>query len=265
MYKDRREWVRQQLMQKPFISYDELFSQFPGVSQMTLRRDIDYLEKTGQAIKVRGGARSARFLSDTVDDPYFSRMQENVDSKKKIAAVAARFLEVGRSIFFDSGSTLQQMIPFVPDERFVFTTTSPAAAIELSRIGKPVVNRVGGWLDRDYQAVSGMQAVRYLDDVNIDIAFLSPSGLSVQSGFTGGNYNECQLKKAVADKARLVVMLMDLSKADKSLPYTFCRLEQVQVLICDGKLPDPLMQQAMAQDVQIIDVTKEGMRKAYDI
>lgn len=265
MYKDRREWVRQQLMQKPFISYDELFSQFPGVSQMTLRRDIDYLEKTGQAIKVRGGARSARFLSDTVDDPYFSRMQENVDSKKKIAAVAARFLEVGRSIFFDSGSTLQQMIPFVPDERFVFTTTSPAAAIELSRIGKPVVNLVGGWLDRDYQAVSGMQAVRYLDDVNIDIAFLSPSGLSVQSGFTGGNYNECQLKKAVADKAWLVVMLMDLSKADKSLPYTFCRLEQVQVLICDGKLPDPLMQQAMAQDVQIIDVTKEGMRKAYDI
>ena len=84
MYKDRREWVRQQLMQKPFVSYDELFSQFPGVSQMTLRRDIDYLEKTGQAIKVRGGARSARFLSDTVDDPYFSRMSENVDSKKRL-------------------------------------------------------------------------------------------------------------------------------------------------------------------------------------
>lgn len=257
MYKDRREWVRQQLMQKPFVSYDELFSQFPNVSQMTLRRDIDYLEKTGQAIKVRGGARSARFLSDTVDDPFFSRMSENVDSKIKIAAVAARFLEAGRSIFFDSGSTMQQMIPFVPDERFIFTTTSPAAAIELSRIGRPVVNLVGGWLDRDYQAVSGMQAMKYLDDVNIDIAFLSPSGLSVQSGFTGGNYNECQLKKAVVEKARTVVMLMDLSKADKSLPYTFCRLGQVQALICDGSLPDPLMQQAAAQGVKIIDVTKE--------
>lgn len=257
MYKDRREWVRQQLMQKPFVSYDELFSQFPNVSQMTLRRDIDYLEKTGQAIKVRGGARSARFLSDTVDDPYFSRMSENVDSKKRIAAVAARFLEAGRSIFFDSGSTLQQMVSYVPDERFVITTTSPAAAIELSRIGKPVVNLVGGWLDRDYQAVSGMQAVRYLDDVNIDIAFLSPSGLSVQSGFTGGNYNECQLKKAVVEKARTVVMLMDLSKADKSLPYTFCRLGQVQVLICDGSLPDTIMQLAVSQGVEFIDVTKE--------
>lgn len=257
MYKDRREWVRQQLMQKPFVSYDELFSQFPGVSQMTLRRDIDYLEKTGQAIKVRGGARSARFLAETVDDPYFSRMSENVDAKAKIAARAARFLEVGRSIFFDSGSTLQQMIPYVPDERFIFTTTSPAAAIELSRIGRPVINLVGGWLDRDYQAVSGMQAMKYLDDVNIDIAFLSPSGLSVQSGFTGGNYNECELKKEVVNKARTVVMLMDLSKADKSLPYTFCRLDQVQSLVCDSPLPQQLQEQAAACGVEIIDVTKE--------
>ena len=255
MYKDRREWVRQQLMQKPFVSYSELFSQFPGVSQMTLRRDIDYLEKTGEAIKVRGGARSARFLAETMDDPYFSRMSENIESKRKIAAGAVQFLEAGRSIFFDSGSTLQQMIPYVPDERFVFTTTSPAAAIELSRIGRPVVNLVGGWLDRDYQAVSGMQAMKYLEDVNIDIAFLSPSGLSVQSGFTGGNYNECQLKKAVVEKARLVVMLMDLSKADKSLPYTFCRLDQVQVLICDGPLPEQLQMQAAACDVRVIDVT----------
>lgn len=257
MYKDRREWVRQQLMQKPFVSYSELFSQFPGVSQMTLRRDIDYLEKTGEAIKVRGGARSARFLAETMDDPYFSRMSENLESKRKIAAGAVQFLEAGRSIFFDSGSTLQQMIPYVPDERFIFTTTSPAAAIELSRIGRPVINLVGGWLDRDYQAVSGMQAMKYLEDVNIDIAFLSPSGLSAQSGFTGGNYNECQLKKAVAEKARLVVMLMDLSKAEKSLPYTFCRLDQVQVLICDGPLPQQLQLQASACDVQVIDVTTE--------
>ncbi len=257
MYKDRREWVRQQLMQKPFISYDELFSQFPSVSQMTLRRDIDYLEKTGQAIKVRGGARSARFLAETVDDPYFSRMSENVEAKGKIAAGAARFLEVGRSIFFDSGSTLQQMIPCVPDERFIFTTTSPATAIELSRIGRPVVNLIGGWLDRDYQAVSGMQAMKYLDDVNIDIAFLSPSGLSAQSGFTGGNYNECELKKAVVNKARTVVMLMDLSKVDKSLPYTFCRLDQVQVLVCNGPLPMQLQEQAIVCGVEIIDVTKE--------
>lgn len=49
----------------------------------------------------------------------------------------------------------------------------------------------------------------------------------------------------MVNKARTVVMLMDLSKADKSLPYTFCRLEQVQTLICNGPLPRQLQEQAM--------------------
>ena len=257
MYKDRREWVRQLLAQKPFVSYEELFEQFPDVSQMTLRRDIDFLERTGQAVKVRGGARSARTLADTTDAPYFSRMGENIDAKMKIARRAASFLEVGRSIFFDSGSTLLQMAPFVPDERFIFTTTSPAAAIELSRIGRPAVNLVGGWLDREYQAVSGMQAMKYLEEINIDIAFLCPSGLSAKSGFTGGNYNECQMKKTVVQKASRVIMLMDVSKADKSLTYTFCRPEQVQVLICNAPLPPDLEKQVADAGTEIIDVSEE--------
>lgn len=257
MYKDRREWVRQLLMQKPFVSYEELFRQFPDVSHMTLRRDIDFLERTGQAVKVRGGARSARTLADTTDDPYFSRMSENIDAKRQIARRAATFLEAGRSIFFDSGSTLLQMASFVPDERFIFTTTSPAAAIELSRIGRPVVNLVGGWLDREYQAVSGMQAMKYLEEINIDVAFVCPSGLSGKSGFTGGNYNECQMKKTVVQKASRVIMLMDVSKADKNLTYTFCRPEQVQVLITDAPLPPELAKQVRDAGTEIIDVSQE--------
>ena len=63
MYKDRRKWIGEQLAERPFISLDELFRKFPDVSQMTIRRDLDYFEKRGDAIKVRGGARSARFIT----------------------------------------------------------------------------------------------------------------------------------------------------------------------------------------------------------
>jgi len=103
---------------------------------------------------------------------------------------------------------------------------------------------VGGRLDRDYQAVSGPQALHFLQDVNIDIAFLCPSGLSVQSGFTGGNYSECDLKRAVCAKARKIIMLMDTSKADKSLPYTFANLSDVDVLISESPLPEPIISAA---------------------
>ena len=252
MYNERRERIRALLTEKPFISIKELQSLFPDVSGMTLRRDIEYFESLGEAIKVRGGARSTKFITTSTDDAITTRMNENVASKEKIARRAAEFLETGRSIFIDSGSTLQRIVPYVPNERFTFTTTNPMAALDLCKIGLPVVNIVGGKLDRDYQTVTGMHAMRFLSDINIDIAFLSPSGLSLKSGFTGGNYSECELKRVVVEKARLVVLLLDASKIDKSLPYTFCTLESVDILLCDAPLPESLSAAAEYAGVEVI-------------
>ena len=257
MYNERRERIRALFAAKPFVSIKELEAMFPAVSGMTLRRDIEYFEQQGDAIKVRGGARSTKFITVSTDDAITTRMQENVESKEKIARRAASLLETGRSIFIDSGSTLQRIVPYVPNERFTFTTTNPMAALELCKIGLPIVNIVGGKLDRDYQTVTGMHAMHFLSDINIDIAFLSPSGLSLKSGFTGGNYSECELKRVVVEKARLVVILLDGSKFDKSLPYTFCHLDQVHVIITDSPLPPELTDEAMAHGIRVINVAEE--------
>lgn len=256
MSSDRRDFIRGLFAQKPFVSLKELKELFPYVSSMTLRRDIEYFESQGDAIKVRGGARSMKFITSSTDDSITTRMNENVSSKEKIASRAADFLETGRSIFIDSGSTLQRMVSCVPNDRYTFITTNPSAALELSKIGMPLVNIVGGKLDRDYQSVSGMQAMKFLADVNIDIAFLSPSGLTAKSGFTGGNYSECELKRAVVEKARLVVMLMDSSKTDKCLPYTFCTMKDINVLITDGDIVGELFDQAEEHGVEVINVNK---------
>jgi len=259
MYNERRERIRALLTEKPFISIKELQSLFPDVSGMTLRRDIEYFESHGAAIQVRGGARSTKFITTSTDDAITTRMNENVVSKEKIARRAAEFLETGRSIFIDSGSTLQRIVPYVPNERFTFTTTNPMAALDLCKIGLPVVNIVGGKLDRDYQTVTGMHAMRFLSDINIDIAFLSPSGLSLKSGFTGGNYSECELKRVVVEKSRLVVLLLDASKIDKSLPYTFCHLDQVHIIITDAPLPEEICREAKRLGVQVIDVREDDL------
>ena len=244
MAKKRRETIGAMLATKAYVSLKELKEAFPDVSEMTLRRDIEYFEDLGEAIKVRGGARSTRFITVSTDDSMATRMGENVDSKVKIARAAATHLETGRSIFIDSGSTLQQLVKFVQNERYIFTTTNPAVALELATIGNPVVNITGGRLDSAYQALAGLQAMRFIADINIDIAILSSSGLSLKSGFTGGNYAECELKRAVVEKADRVIMLMDSSKIGRSLPYTFCSLEDVSTLICDSPLPESLADEA---------------------
>lgn len=257
MYNERREQIRALLQTQPFISLKELEKMFPNVSGMTLRRDIEYFENEHEAIKVRGGARSMKFITTQTDGSIAARLNVNVNSKNLIAKKAAEFLETGRSIFVDSGSTLQQLVQYVPNDRFTFTTTDPAVALELCKIGLSVVNIVGGRLDRDNQTITGLQATRFLADINIDIAFLSPSGLSARSGFTIGNYSECELKKIVVEKAQKVVILMDSSKIDKALPYTFATFDNADVLITDAPITGELRELADTKNIRIIDVTEE--------
>jgi len=257
LYNERREQIRALLQTQPFISLKELEKMFPNVSGMTLRRDIEYFENEHEAIKVRGGAKSMKFITTQTDGSIASRLNVNVGSKNSIAKKAAEFLETGRSIFIDSGSTLQKLVQFVPNDRYTFTTTDPAVAIELSKLGLSVVNMVGGRLDRDNQTITGLQATRFLADINIDIAFLSPSGLSARSGFTIGNFSECELKRIVADKAQFVVILMDSSKLNKALPYTFATLDNVNVIITDAPITGDLKELVESKGIQIIDVSQE--------
>lgn len=252
MYNERREKIREILLAKPFVSLREMESMFPDVSSMTLRRDIEYFEREGEAIKVRGGARSMKFITTTMEDSFTARLNENIEEKEIIVKRAAAYLETGRSIFIDSGTTLLKFAAYVPNERFTFTTTDPHIALEICKIGQPIVNMVGGMLNRDNLSVSGFQAIKFLEEINIDIAFISPSGLSAQNGFTGGNYSECELKKMVVEKARRVIILMDRSKLDKCLPYTFCTMNQVHIIITDGALPEDISELAAKNGVDII-------------
>ena len=251
----RREKIRQLLSEKSFVSLAELCAMFPDVSDMTLRRDIEYFEKIGAAIKVRGGARSVKFIGDTKEDTITSRMNVHMEEKTKIGRAAAQYLEAGRSIFFDAGSTIESAARFAPQERMTFTTTSPSVALELCRSGIHVVNMVGGRVDRDNLSVSGMYAMKFIEDMNIDIAFLCPTGMSLDGNFTCGNYSDCELKRTVAKKARVVVMLMDRTKIDKTLPFTFCSLSDVDVLVTDGPLPEQIYRIAVKMGCRIVDAT----------
>ncbi len=237
---------------------------FPDVSEMTLRRDIEYFEGRGEAIKVRGGCRSMSFISSRADDSVGVRLGECVAQKRAIAAAAALHLETGRSIFIDSGSTMRTFVSLIPRLRYSFTTTDPAIALELSKAATSVVNIVGGRLEFDNQTVTGLQATRFLSGINIDMAFLSPSGFSADSGFTVANFNECELKRIVVEKARVVIMLMDSSKYDRSLPYTFCTLADADFIITDNGAPQELSGIAARYGTSVVFADEENHSETKD-
>ena len=157
MNSERRNAVRELLSSKPFVSLHELELMFPDVSSMTLRRDIEYFELQGEAIKVRGGARSMKFITTSMEDTFSLRLNENMGAKEKVAYRAISMIETGRSLFLDSGTTMLKLASLLPDERLTVTTTGPNIALELIKKNMPIVNIVGGMLNRDNISASAIR------------------------------------------------------------------------------------------------------------
>lgn len=251
MYNGRRDKVKEYVHDKGEVALVELEQMFPDVSTMTLRRDLIFLEQKGELIRIRGGAKSIRALSGRKEDIYSLRANENIESKIIIAKKAAAYAESGRSIFIDSGSTMMNFCKMLPDENLFVITSGPNIAQEIIKKQNPRVTLIGGQLSRNNISVSGSNSINFIKGINIDIAFLATSGLSIQAGFTSGDFDEAELKKAIIDKARKVILLMDSSKIGKDMPFTFCNLDDVDMLICDKQLPQDIINEAEKKGVEL--------------
>ena len=252
MNSSRRDIIREIISSKPFIMLKDLEERFPNISSMTLRRDIEYFEHQGEVIKVRGGARSMKFITTTMEDSYQHRTTENMFAKQRITERALEYIEVGRSIYLDSGTTMMKFAANIPNQRLTIITSGPNVAMEITKKSNPIVHLIGGMINRENISISGGQAIHFLEDVNIDIAFLVPSGLTCNNAFTSGNYSECELKQFVVQKARKKIMLMDSSKLDKSLPYTFANFTDCDVIITDQEMPEDIQRAAAENGVEIV-------------
>lgn len=237
LVKDRRQSIYDIIEQNGQASIHELEALFPAVSSMTIRRDLDFLEAENKIIKIKGGAKSLSHLSHSLfkdeEGDYGQREIMNAVGKRCIADKAVAFAESGRSIFMDAGTTMMQLARKLRTGRFLVLTHAVNVALELSQNPSATVNLAGGELNRRNICVSGAGALEHLRHINIDIAFMAASGYSVEDGFTNGSFDECELKRFVIQKAKKTIILMDSSKVGKTMPYTFCRPNEVDLLIMD--------------------------------
>lgn len=224
---------------------------FPEVSTMTLRRDLIYLEDRGDIIRIRGGARSITHSQNSIEGIYSQRATLNIEAKMKIAKKAVTYIEPGRSVFIDSGTTMMCLAKMLPNKELSILTSSPNICLEVSKNTRPSVTLIGGQLNRNNLCTSGIYAQEFIKNINIDIAFIASSSFSLHSGFTCGNFNECELKKEVIKKARHKILLMDTSKLHKSLPYTFANLDEIDILISEKELPEEVKDAAIQSLVKL--------------
>lgn len=250
---ERLHQILQMIEQKGEVQLQQLKEFFPEVSVMTLRRDLTSLENDGHLIRTHGGAVSTKKLSAVSgeEDAYSRRAAENIEAKIIIAEKAVSMVEKGRSIYFDAGSTIMCLSRILPDDSYSIVTSGANIALELVKKQRPSVVTLGGLVNRNTLSMSGPNAISLLDTINIDIAFMSASGFSVDSGFTISNVYECEIKRKVVNRAKKVVLLMDTGKIGKSMPFTYASLEDIDIWVSEKPLTPEIEAKAKKCGVKI--------------
>ncbi|MDA3846601.1 MAG: DeoR/GlpR family DNA-binding transcription regulator, partial [Vallitaleaceae bacterium] len=239
MSTNRKDSIIELLNRKGSVTLLELTDIFPEVSSMTLRRDLINLEESGVAIRVKGGAilaNKAEAISGE-ESAYGTRERSHREAKLIIASKAKSFLETGRSIYLDAGSTIMAFASQLDDDDYSFVTSGINVAQKLLDNDHASVIVIGGYANKNTLSLSGPLSSTILDSLNIDIAFISASGFTMDNHFTVSNIYEAELKKQIIAKAKKVIVLMDNSKIGKSLPYTFAKIDDIDVFITEDDMP----------------------------
>ncbi|HIZ75079.1 MAG TPA: DeoR/GlpR family DNA-binding transcription regulator [Candidatus Mediterraneibacter stercoravium] len=247
----RRDAIVQLVNEKGSVRFSQIKEAFPNVSEMTLRTDLKALDEEKKILRVHGGARSVQVIIGT--DGFLNRKSvHNISEKQEIARKALTLLHPDTTIFLDSGSTTTAFARQIPDRSYLIYTTGLSCATELANLSKPTVMLPGGKLNRYSQSVFGYSAIRELERVNFDQAFLGVTGFHPSVGFSCGISDEALLKETAIRQSGQVIALMDSSKIDVKCSFSFCRLSDIDVVVSDGKLPEEFLDECRKFGVQVL-------------
>lgn len=249
---NRLQTVKEFIQSRGEVTTSELQRFYADYSAMTLWRDLKLLEDQGCIRRIHGGAISMLAATPQVEGIYSKRAREHIHEKNVIARAAIPYISTGHAVYLDAGSTTMNVANLMGQERFTVITSGANIAIELSQRHTCDVLLTGGQISENTLSCSGETAEAFVRSINIDLAIMSSSGYSLASGFTIGSHSESMLKRCVIERASRVIMLMDSSKFNRSLPFTFASFSDIETLITDSVLSDDIALAARDAGVQIV-------------
>lgn len=252
MKRDRISEIESLINKRGKLSLKSLSENFPHVSQMTLRRDLLALEKDGKIIRVRGGAMSVQDAQKISNVPYTKKSATHTDEKIQIAQKTAGLIDEGVSFYLDAGTTAMYLAKEMPDLRYNVFTNGLAVATELAKKKNVSIHLLGGVLIKENLSTTSSLASTYFTDTNFEVAVLSAAAFTPENGFSCSSQMEADLCRLICKKAKSVYMMLDSSKIGKIKPYTFARLEDINVLITDSLFPETLKAELKEMDIVLL-------------
>lgn len=209
-----------------------------GVSEMTLRRDLEELEGKGLLRRVHGGA----VLASETDPGYWLRHRQSQLEKRELGQLAATQVESGMSVFIDTGTTAVEVARALAARgmkeglRAAVATHSLSVALELTSAPSISIHMIGGSVSSDTLGTFGPHAVSEIARLRLDLAFIGVTGVDLEAGFTNTSAIGIEVKQALLRRARIKWVVADASKWGKASLLPVCNFNEVDGWITDARL-----------------------------
>ncbi|GAA0362578.1 DeoR/GlpR family DNA-binding transcription regulator [Actinoallomurus spadix] len=224
-----------------------------GVTMETIRRDLTVLERAGALRRVHGGAIPVERLG--FEPALAARDAVLTAEKERIAKAALAELPQEGSIIIDAGSTTGRLVQVLPSDRelTVITNSPPLATVLATRSNLNVI-MLGGRVRGRTLATVDDWAMRPLDRLRVDVAFMGTNGCSVEAGLTTPDPAEAAMKESMMRAARRTVVLVDHTKVGNDYLARFAALSEVSLLITDTGLNAGLAADLAAEGPEVVRV-----------
>jgi len=206
-----------------------------GVTEMTIRRDLDKLEDAGLIKRTYGKSK----IINEVKSPllFASRENENQSAKQKIARKALPLLEGVNSVYLDEGTTCYELVKILPAKPLIVFTNNISSILILRQIPNIKTFVIGGFLADDANTTDGETAINTAKNIFVDLAFISCSGFSTKGVVNDGVIGS-QVKKIIIENSMKTCLLADKSKFNRRGLFLLGNWNKINAFITNEDLPE---------------------------
>lgn len=244
----RRQKILDQIHVLKSVRVKELSQEF-GVTEETIRRDLEKLEERKLIKRTHGGA----VLNELNDLPYLVRHLHNVDKKRDIASHMGNLLDSMNTIMADSSSTVHEaLIQISLLHKEMNLITNSINCINELNSGHVNIISTGGQVSQYFKSFVGPLAIASISQYSADMALISCKALSMDRGIFDSNEEETLIKQKMMACAEQTVLLVDSTKFDKVSFVKIADFPDIDILITDAKPTDEWIKFLEEKDVTLI-------------
>ena len=231
--RERLQKIVEMVNSKGIITVNEVINTL-NVSDMTVRRDLDELDKAGKIVRIHGGAQSISY-SINEELSHIEKKTLQIDEKKRIAQSAASHIEDGDTIYLGPGTTIELLAQNLISKRIRIITNNYPVFDILKQSDSVEVILTGGDFRKNTGALVGPLTNANLRKLNFTKAFISANGIHNESICTY-NIEEGEAQEIALNNSRTKYLLVDNKKINKDDFYVFYNLHDIDHLITDWNI-----------------------------